>query len=349
MRKVFGILFGFAVACCLPLHAESDAYEMTLLQRDGSKYSILVSEVDSILFWNKNHWENGVLNRAKYKVSDESYVYFSQGNLQYNAGDKSTHATADGGTAKGTWRFAENQYDYIGDGNANADSTYNGWIDLFGWGTSGWSGGAKAYQPWSTDKTGGNYQPGDSATANIEGGCKYADWGVYNAISNGGGAAEQWRTLSEDEWMYLFRNNDWFIGRVAGTLCAILLPEGVEVPKGLTFNKTMKDCWMRSGSHKFTEKDANGNDVAIDFTKTNDIADYQFAQLEAQGAVALPCAGHRSDKYIYVTGTAGYYWSTSATDSSSSYIVSISGEEFCFEYSSWRYYGLSVRLVQDVK
>lgn len=56
-----------------------------------------------------------------YSVSDTLKVYFSQGNLQHQ---NFTH----------TWKFAENQYDFIG--NANS-STYNlQWKDLFSWGTT---------------------------------------------------------------------------------------------------------------------------------------------------------------------------------------------------------------------
>ena len=80
-------------------------------------------------------------------------VYFSQGNLQYQA-------------STNTWRFAENQWDYVGTQNppygfqaggtvSGSDNyyisqTYRGWIDLFCWGTSGYNHGANAYQPWST-------------------------------------------------------------------------------------------------------------------------------------------------------------------------------------------------------
>ena len=65
---------------------------------------------------------------------------FSKGNLQYKA-------------STNEWKFAEHQYDFIGEGNNNISSTYNGWIDLFGWGTSGNNHGAVCYQPWSTQYT----------------------------------------------------------------------------------------------------------------------------------------------------------------------------------------------------
>lgn len=73
--------------------------------------------------------------KGAFSVSPNKLVYFSKGNLQYQA-------------STNTWRFAENQWDYVGDateGNVYMDDvkcnnsyisqTYNGWIDLFGWGT----------------------------------------------------------------------------------------------------------------------------------------------------------------------------------------------------------------------
>ncbi|MBR7035054.1 MAG: hypothetical protein IKI25_04755, partial [Bacteroidales bacterium] len=77
---------------------------------------------------NENSNDNGAI-KAAFSVSADKKVYFSQGNLQYQA-------------STGTWRFAEHQYDIIGDGddNANISSTNSGWIDLFGWGTSGYNG-----------------------------------------------------------------------------------------------------------------------------------------------------------------------------------------------------------------
>lgn len=82
---------------------------------------------------------------AKFKVSADKEVVFARGNLQYTT--QGEHACADGTTQKGTWRIADNQYDFIGDANANIAEDYTGYIDLFGWGTSGWSGGIAAYQP----------------------------------------------------------------------------------------------------------------------------------------------------------------------------------------------------------
>ena len=62
----------------------------------------------------------------RFAVSENSYVAFAKGNLQYQA-------------STNTWRFADKQYDVIGEENANVSENYDGWIDLFGWGTSGYN------------------------------------------------------------------------------------------------------------------------------------------------------------------------------------------------------------------
>ena len=117
-------------------------------------------------------------------------VYFSQGNLQYQA-------------STNTWRFATNQWDYVGDGNENISSSYSGWIDLFGWGTSGYNHGATCYQPWSTNQSSSDYYAYGSSTYNLNDQTCKADWG-YNRISNGGNTEHYWRTLTKDEWTYVF-------------------------------------------------------------------------------------------------------------------------------------------------
>ena len=127
-----------------------------------------------------------------FSVSANKKVYFSKGNLQYQA-------------STNTWRFAENQWDRIGTGNSNISSSNTGWIDLFGWGTSGYNHGATCYQPWSTSTTCSNYYAYGSSTNHLYNSTGKADWG-YNAILNGGNQEKQWRTLTggdNGEWEYL--------------------------------------------------------------------------------------------------------------------------------------------------
>ena len=136
-----------------------------------------------------------------FSVGENTKVYFSPGNLQWSAtnGGNSvtvtTHAVAGGGTASGTWRFAPNQWDTIGAGNSNS---YSGWMDLFGWGTSGYN----SKYPNMTSTTYSDYGNGRESIS----GTNY-DWGVYNAIYNPQtkttDAPGTWRTLTSGEWRYL--------------------------------------------------------------------------------------------------------------------------------------------------
>ena len=160
----------------------------------------------------------GALNGV-FSVSPTQKVVFSKGNLQYRA-------------STNTWRFAEHQYDIIviDEANKNISSTYNGWIDLFGWGTSGYNGRKPYLNPEellilkeSISKT--NY-----------------DLGVYNAISNGGNTKGLWRTLTYSEWNYLIhlRNNaskKWGTAYIngVGVWGVIVLPDNWNSPHGVSF------------------------------------------------------------------------------------------------------------------
>ena len=132
---------------------------------------------------------------------DGDQVRFSMGNLQYQPSTT-------------TWRFAENQWDYVGEDNSNIGSTtYSGWIDFFGWGT-------------------GN-NPTLTSTNNAEYGT-FVDWGT-NAISNGGNSANQWRTLTRTEWQYLLNNHQYGTGNINGVHGLILLPDSWTLPSGCSF------------------------------------------------------------------------------------------------------------------
>ena len=284
--------------------------------------------------------EHGMLTYASFKVSDTTSVYFSKGNLQFNV-IQGTHKTADS-TAKGTWRFAENQWDVVGDGNKSIAEDYDGWIDLFGWGTSGWKSEANAYQPWSKSEIYSDYYPGGSYSNSLTGTYANADWGVYNAISNGGNEPNKWRTLTTSEWQYLFKNNKWTLGYIKTTdkdssLCFMLIPETFTAPEGTTVQIL--------GTANLTSTSMS----SLTVPSTNKYTTDEFASLEQLGVVALPCGGRRGGTSVSYVGSYGYYWSSSANGSSracgfyfySTYVDS-------YDYGG-RYYGRSVRLVQNVK
>ncbi|MCI7576347.1 MAG: hypothetical protein MSS82_06200 [Bacteroidales bacterium] len=235
-------------------------------------------------------------------------VYFSKGNLQYQA-------------STDTWRFAENQYDHIGGDNANISSSYSGWIDLFGWGTGN-----------NPTLASSDYK--DYAT--------FTDWGV-NAISNDGNKANQWRTLTYEEWNYLL-NTRANASSLQGVACINLNADGSEYANGLIL---LSDSWIAPAGVTFKSGFASGWGVQA-------YADYQiftldqWSKLEKAGAVFLPVSGGRDGTDVSSVGNYGDYWSATLTDEGDAcYLSFVSSEAGMGDY--YRFYGKVVRLVRDVK
>lgn len=258
-------------------------------------------------------------------------VWFSQGNMQYQA-------------STNTWRFAEHQYDFVGDAtlgnvyengvkcnNAYINSNYSGWIDLFGWGTSGWNSGAVCYQPWSSNYWFGNYYPGGDVTNSLIGEYAEADWGWHNAVINGGNSNHLWRTLTIDEWNYLFysRNNassKFGTGNINGVGGLIILPDNWELPSGCIFNAGFASSknWVR-----------------------NSYSLSQWYAMEAAGALFLPAAGYRSGTNISFVGYGGDYWSSIYSDGGFAYGLDCDSDYLNARHNDYRSDGQSVRLVRD--
>ena len=265
-----------------------------------------------------------------FSVDVNKRVLFSNGNLQYLA--TGTHAVAGGGTAPGTWRFALNQYDTIGAANANISSSYNGWIDLFGWGTSGLNSGATAYQPYSTSTDYSDYLAGNSETFTLTGAYANADWGVYNAISNGGNQPGMWRTLTNSEWCYLLFTRT----TPSGILFANATVNGI---KGAVI---VPDNWDNSVYTLDTTGYPN-----ISFSQ-NVISNPQWVAMERAGCVFFPAGGNRNGTAIWSMQENCIYWSASRSYSSHAYAVLISEDAFDLNFNYTRHYGCSVRLVRDL-
>lgn len=278
--------------------------------------------------------ENGASN-AVFSVADGRTVKFSKGNLQYTT--TGTHTVTGGGTETGTWRFAEHQYDYIGSANSNISSSYTGWIDLFGWGTSGWNSGANAYQPWSTNTSSSDHYPGGSYTNNLTGIYDRADWGVYNAISNGGNQPGMWRTLTKDEWSYLLNsraastingvaNARYAKAVVNGTSGLVIFPDNFTMPSGMSYPLRINTSSASFTSNTYTES--------------------QWSQMESAGCIFLPAAGLRLGTGLSDVGTHGYYWSSNNGGESYAYYMFFYDARIDV-YDYYRGSGPSVRLVRD--
>ena len=141
--------------------------------------------------------QDGALN-GFFSVSYSKKIVFSKGNLQFKASTLS-------------WQFAENQWDYIGSSNSNISGTYDGWIDLFGWGTGNHTATT------STDESYYSY---------------FREWG--------GNIRGDWRTLNKSEWQYLLenrRNANLLCGKatIDGKRCFVILPDNWFTPTNINF------------------------------------------------------------------------------------------------------------------
>lgn len=267
-----------------------------------------------------------------FSVSSNTLVLFAPGNLQYKANPV-------------TWQFAAHQYDIIGADNAYIASDYTGWIDLFGWATSGNSASGTYYQPYSANL--GRYFYGEnSQSGSGEWDPAKSDWGK-NILPAG-----TWRTLSSAEWTYLFntRTTSATIEGVSNARFtkAKILTDGSIGTDGINYNILgvilFPDNYDGTQPEGVTWAASNINTYSYNFMGCCTCTTAGWEALEAAGCVFLPCAGSREENTVSNPGSLGYYWSSSAYDS---------GEANCLYFPSnvpitpvVRHIGCAVRLVQ---
>ena len=247
-----------------------------------------------------------------FSVSKETQVLFSKANLQY-------HPTNE------VWRFADAEYDIVGNDNSKIARFCENWIDLFGWGS--------ADEPYNASTYTSEY-PSD-----------FTDWGTKN-ISNGGGRA--WRTLTAAEWEYLLvkRPNAaslFGFGSINGTNGLILLPDGWEMvkPENLTFVPAAENGFEDKGSYYQSPGDNYGSNT---YTLS------QWTAMEEAWAVFLPAAGSRFSKNVSEVNQNGYYWSaTHAEEDGKAHYIYFRSNGYSVSGATSVSCGYSVRLVRDVE
>ena len=158
-----------------------------IILEDG-KYNFYYAVTDNQVYIAKV--EAPTAKSGKFSTGKYEYAEFAPGNLQYN-------------TSNGTWYFAQNQYDYVGEANINlGDPNYKGWIDMFGW-SNGDANNFGVNPSNKNDDYCGTFQ----------------DWGTK--------MGEEWETLSADQWKYLLneRTNASSLKQIArvGEVVGIML------------------------------------------------------------------------------------------------------------------------------
>ncbi len=254
---------------------------------------------------------NGKTLTGAFSVSADKQVYFSPGNLQY------TQSTE-------TWSFAENQYDMLGTANVSGSALADK-IDLFGW--SGSTGSAKWGISISTDY---NDYSGD-----------FVDWGQNTIGTN---TQNTYRTLTNDEWDYLL-NTRTDAANKKGVARIKLNDDGTDYVNGLIL---LPNNWTCPEGIAFKSGYAGATTVQA-YAAKNLYTTAEWQQLEAAGAVFLPASGYRFGSDAYYVQYYGYYWSaTPDDDAEDAYLFYFYSFGAGTDYHD-RYYGLAVRLVQDVQ
>lgn len=306
------------------------------------------------------------------------------GNLQYQASSDS-------------WRFAANGYDFVGGAMLNYGSGWqtqlgatlndltpnnmpygskingvtqgdrknqSGWIDLFGWGTSG--KGTKrtdypaGYNNWCempyamennmyNNGTTGNvsytqyYGPASgSLTGNW-------DWGVNEILNQRTGNKETgWRTLSKDEWDCLIQDKSQYgyacfketkytdasnypnTGRTRYQGGIVLLPKGFIDPECCTEHQNINGQTVQSGNKKFLPSSEFPANTEGAFNQ-NIYTKADWGKMEAAGAIFLPATGTRglfsvqNSPQSIQGGVVAQYWTTSNANTN---------EAWCFRFEN---------------
>lgn len=292
-------------------------------------------------------------NVAPGHVITTKMVRFSKGNLQY---DK----------VNDTWSFMDQQYNTVETSSLNVGTDYasQSIVSLFGWGTSGWNNGNLYFIPYNTSKVSSSsygYGPknGEASSTSsylysLTDDFANSDWGVYNAISNGGNTPGKWRTPTKDELCYMIgvRDDNSIIHRQCTNrfLKAIITIGGTQY-KGLIIFPD--DFNAGSMVYNYNNYSNYGTDYETGYTPVS--AD-DWKNMKSQCVAFLPAGGSRNELSCSNVNSFGYYWTASHSSYSYASILMFSnnkGGNTTFngvnpDNSSMRYNGNSVRLVRDV-
>ena len=229
--------------------------------------------------------------------------------------------------SKYNWTFAENQWDFFG------AYGFNG-ADLFGWSTLSTEYGL------STNEH-SYYYYGD-----------FYDWGH---VFPGAG----WRTLSSEEWVYLFHERPmaevmFAFGHIVvdNTLKingVIILPDNWTKPEGVSFTPSTQCEDPNLGKLEWDETDKEYVSSQSKNYEHNEYTLAQWSRMERAGAIFLPAAGYRSGVTVKEINVTGCYWASDFMDDDNSYYVYFYKTKIKPQAIEERYYGQSVRLVRNVQ
>lgn len=254
-------------------------------------------------------------------------VVFAPGNLQYHC-------------LNNEWRFAPNQYDALLQDNENIANTFDGWIDLFGYGTSGWNSGVSAYMPYSASVSSSDY-----IWQYFTGQYTRCDWGIYNSIynpkTNSTDPPSTWNVFLDSYISYMMNS------RPASTV-------------GNTPNARYVKCTVNGvpGMIVFPDIYTHPANVPVPSSINVNVVQYsdnvysisEWEEMENAGCIFFPASGYRNgtvfnDSTAY--GPVGRYWTGQPSNGvGKSRYFNFDQANLNPANNDFTYYGFAVRLIK---
>ena len=151
-----------------------------------------------------------------------------------------------------------------------------------------------------------------------------------------------WAFDRKEDWDYLFN----FRPTQSGLRYDKAQITGIEGNNSINGIILLPNDWQTSYYSLNETNSTNSNYDSNQISITNWVSIF-----EAKGAVFLPAAGSRNENSVNITGTYGYYWSSSYSGQYSAYSMFFNSGDVDTMYASYqnRNYGYSVRLIQDAQ
>ena len=367
MRNSIVILF---VVCVCNVHAYAQ-HAVSCAVPDTSRAIVLFTS------------NGGTTIDAEFSLSETKKVRFARGNLMYQP-------------STGRWKIADRQFDMVGgkstkepagvhgtiwhinskNGKRERSTNkvnrngYEGWLDLFSWGASGWYGSDKSGGEDSTkncdyrlahnphgkvtsnpQEINSNYffNLGNDPSQGMVGDYANADWGVYHNIELGGTKGNSFRTPTYEEWQYLFFGRENAEKLLA--LATIRIPGNNGAPDTLINGALLlPNDWESRKPRNFHFKcysDPSGDGKTYSVGNTYTVDEWNY--MEACGAVFLPaCGGAASDTGGDKFNRSGYYWIATPVNGKVYDINWGPADPIELKPNTSRWHGRAVRLCQDI-
>lgn len=276
--------------------------------------------------------------RGTFSISEDKQVFIMPGNFVYGISSEAVGHEQ-------PWDINFGNGDDVGVDHASMNG--HGYVDLFGWGT------------WCEER--GNLLKTTSYHSNYEWAHLHL-MGGYDDVHAPAMVMTDFYTLTADEWYYLLYEREMnplnvqsirYVRASVKKTDGTLIPGLVLFPDCFDYNTTNPGNLTPYPFSIFKGVDAKFDENIIEADS------WEYFEVDTRGAVFLPCAGRR-DKISnnHVTGITyssdpndaeGWYWTSTACGSNEAEALKFDKNSVIVSSETARGYGLSVRLVRDLR